>query len=105
MELAVGYFHRHRLDIGLVGPARLRPDVEVFELVPLHIEGKDALSRSGNSLVGFRKVEFGDIFAFGDLLRKSCHSPMFAYKQVGILGAGHPRSNTTGAFTGTVGRI
>lgn len=51
---AVGYFNRHRLHIGLIGTARLDPDVEVLELMPVDVERKDALARAGNSLVACR---------------------------------------------------
>ena len=104
-KLAVGHFYRYRLDIGLIGTTSLDPDVEVLELMPVDVERKDALARAGNSLVGFRKVEFRDIFAVGNLLRESRHPPMLADKQIRILGAGHPRSGTTAALTETATRI
>src|SRR5208282_4176510 len=100
-KLSVGHFHRHRLDIGAVGTARLRPNVEVLKFMALDIERKDALAGAGNTFVGLRKVELREILAIGNLAGKSAHAPMLAQEQARILGSGDYRRRTTAAPAGT----
>jgi hypothetical protein len=100
-EFSIGHFHWHCLDIGAFVTASLRPDVKVLELLPLNIEGKDALTGAGNAIVGLRKIELREILAVGNLVGESSHAPMLAREQAGILGSGNHRSGTTAASAGT----
>ena len=65
LGLAVGHFDGDRPHVGFQGPACLDPHVEIFKFLPLDVEGKHALSRSGDAVEGFRKVQFHQVFPVG----------------------------------------
>jgi len=51
-ELPIRHFHRHGFDVGAVRAAGLGKNVKIFERVPLHSEGKNALASPGHAVVG-----------------------------------------------------
>ena len=89
LDLAVGDFDGDRLHVGLQEPARLDPNVEVLELLPLDVEGKHALTRPGDALEGFREMQFHHVLPVGHRPRKGVHAVVFRPVEVGTLGVGN----------------
>src|ERR1039457_1351229 len=63
LELPVRDFHRHRLNVCAVRSASLDKNIEILQLVALHIEGEHAPAGTGDAIEGFGKVELGNVFS------------------------------------------
>src|SRR6516225_3875581 len=63
LDFTVAHFDGDGLHIGLQRPARLDPNVEVFELLPLDVERKHTLARSGDALEGFGEMQLYYVLA------------------------------------------
>ena len=82
LDPAVGDFDRDRLHVGLQRPAGFDPNVEVLELVPLDVEGKHALARSGDAVEGLCEMQFHQVFPVGHRPRKGIHAVVFRTVEV-----------------------
>jgi hypothetical protein len=79
---AVGDLNGNRLHVSPRKAAGLDPRIEVLELFALDVEGEHALTRSADSLEGFREMQLDYVLAVGHGPRKGVHAVAFRAVEV-----------------------
>ena len=98
VQFAIGHFHSDGFDAGALGAASPGPDIEILEFMAFHNEREYPPARPLDGVVGFGEMQFDNIFAIRNGVRKRGHAVSFALVQHRVLGVGDRQ--VVGTFRG-----